>query len=90
MESEFIAADGTLAEADASTYLKRVLRLSSLPAIAGGLWRFAPLPGFSFTYRSLFISTRKILGRFFEFHFGCLRPRYNIVTSNGSDGCVYF
>ncbi|MES9928571.1 MAG: hypothetical protein ABW158_10695, partial [Candidatus Thiodiazotropha sp. 6PDIVS] len=69
MESEFIAADGTLAEADASTYLKRVLRLSSLPAIAGGLWRFAPLPGFSVLCRSVSSTIRKVLSRLSEFHF---------------------
>ncbi|MET0075880.1 MAG: hypothetical protein ABW130_16640 [Candidatus Thiodiazotropha lotti] len=48
MERKRIATNGTFAGADASAYLKRVLFLSSLPALAGGLWRFAPLPGFSF------------------------------------------
>ncbi|MCG7874676.1 MAG: hypothetical protein JAZ11_21615 [Candidatus Thiodiazotropha lotti] len=47
MERKRIATNGTFAGADASAYLKRVLFLSSLPALAGGLWRFAPLPGFS-------------------------------------------
>ncbi|MEW8396198.1 MAG: hypothetical protein AB2707_08560, partial [Candidatus Thiodiazotropha sp.] len=48
MERALIVTDGTFAGADASAYLKRVLLLSSLPALAGGLWRFAPLPGFPF------------------------------------------
>ncbi|MCG7992140.1 MAG: hypothetical protein JAY99_03895 [Candidatus Thiodiazotropha lotti] len=47
MERALIVTDGTFAWAYASAYLKRVLFLSSLPALAGGLWRFAPLPGFS-------------------------------------------
>jgi hypothetical protein len=47
MEREFIDANGAFAEADASVVLKRLILLSSIPAIAGGLWRFAPLPGFS-------------------------------------------
>jgi hypothetical protein len=47
MERESIVTDGALAETDASVILKRLILLSSIPAIAGGLWRFAPLPGFS-------------------------------------------
>jgi hypothetical protein len=46
MERESIDANGASAEADASVVLKRVIRLSSLPALAGGLWRFAVLPSF--------------------------------------------
>jgi hypothetical protein len=52
MEREFIVTDGAFAEADASAILKRLILLSSVPAIAGGLWRFAPLPGFSLLYHS--------------------------------------
>ncbi|MCU7930511.1 MAG: hypothetical protein KZQ90_06900 [Candidatus Thiodiazotropha sp. (ex Codakia rugifera)] len=48
MEREFNFADGTLGKTGASTDLKGFYLLSSEPAVAGGLWRFAPLPGFSF------------------------------------------
>ncbi|MCU7877605.1 MAG: hypothetical protein KZQ84_12545 [Candidatus Thiodiazotropha sp. (ex Lucinoma borealis)] len=48
MEREFNFADGTPGETGASTDLKQFYLLSSEPAVAGGLWRFAPLPGFSF------------------------------------------
>ncbi|MCG7927621.1 MAG: hypothetical protein JAY67_19045 [Candidatus Thiodiazotropha taylori] len=75
MERALIVTDGTFAGADASAYLNRVLFLSSLPALAGGLWRFAPLPGFSSLDQSLSTSTRKILSSFIEFYFGHLRPR---------------
>ncbi|MCG7996605.1 MAG: hypothetical protein JAZ06_14410 [Candidatus Thiodiazotropha taylori] len=88
MERALIVTDGTFAGADAAAYLKRVLFLSSLPALAGGLWRFAPLPGFSSLYRSLSASTKKILSRFFKFHFGYLRLSCNIFTTYESDGCV--
>ncbi|MET0001515.1 MAG: hypothetical protein ABW125_19135 [Candidatus Thiodiazotropha lotti] len=69
MERERIATDGTFAGADASAYLKRVLFLSSLPALAGGLWRFAPLPGFSALYRSVSINSRNILSTFLRILF---------------------
>ncbi|MCU7948274.1 MAG: hypothetical protein KZQ72_16850 [Candidatus Thiodiazotropha sp. (ex Cardiolucina cf. quadrata)] len=48
MEREFNFTDGTPGETGASTDLKQFHLLSSEPAVAGGLWRFAPLPGFSF------------------------------------------
>ncbi|MCM8854571.1 MAG: hypothetical protein LC541_02920 [Candidatus Thiodiazotropha sp.] len=48
MEREFNFTDGTPCETGASTDLKQFHLLSSEPAVAGGLWRFAPLPGFSF------------------------------------------
>ncbi|MCG7895317.1 MAG: hypothetical protein JAZ12_12770 [Candidatus Thiodiazotropha taylori] len=88
MERTLIVTDGTFAGADASAYLKRVLFLSSLPALAGRLWRFAPLPGFSAIYRSLSISARRILSRFSEFHFGYLSQSSNIVTTYESDDFV--
>ena len=81
MERRFIVTDGTFAGADASAYLKRVLLLSSLPALAGGLWRFAPLPGFSVLYRSVSSSTRNILSSLFEFHFSHLIPREILLPS---------
>ncbi|MBW9259152.1 MAG: hypothetical protein K1562_16190 [Candidatus Thiodiazotropha sp. (ex. Lucinisca nassula)] len=75
MERAFIVTDGTFAGADASAHLKRVLFLSSLPALAGGLWRFAPLPGFSAICRSLSSSTRTFISMALEFYFDRLRPR---------------
>lgn len=48
MEREFNFTDGAPGETGASTDLKQFHLLSSEPAVAGGLWRFAPLPGFSF------------------------------------------
>ncbi|MEW8223145.1 MAG: hypothetical protein AB2729_12450 [Candidatus Thiodiazotropha taylori] len=81
MERALIVTDGTFAGADASAYLKRVLFLSSLPALAGGLWRFAPLPGFSSMNRSVSTHTRKSIRPFLEFHFSYLRPREILLPS---------
>ncbi|MEL0583571.1 MAG: hypothetical protein AAES65_01645 [Candidatus Thiodiazotropha sp. (ex. Lucinoma kazani)] len=50
MEREFNFTDGTPGETGASTDLKQFHLLSSEPAVAGGLWCFAPLPGFSFLF----------------------------------------